>query len=78
MTLPRIPFDKANHFIYGFCIYMLFSSIFTELIGLIVTILFAIGREVYNAKHKGSFDYKDIIATIIPAVMLFVKHILLK
>ena len=76
MTLPLIPQDKANHFIYGFSIYFLSNLFLIDYVSLIIVFLFALGKELYDQyKYKG-FDIIDLLATITPALLLFFKHLI--
>ena len=74
MKLPLIPQDKANHFIYGFAIYFISNLFFNSIISLSIVYLFALAKECYDEYSYGGFDVKDIIATMIPAVFLFLKN----
>ena len=75
MKLPTIPHDKANHFIYGFVIFVLLNIFLLPWIAFGITFLFAIGKEVYDQFDYGGFDWKDILATIAPALILTLKKI---
>ena len=76
MKLPLIALDKANHFIYGFAIYFIANLFLNPFSSLAVVWLFALGKECYDEYSYGGFDVKDIIATMIPAVFLFLKHLI--
>lgn len=71
MKLPLIPLDKANHFIYGFFIYILSNIVLNDLYSLLIVILFALGKEIKDQIVYKGFDYKDLLVTIIPAVILY-------
>lgn len=74
MKLPIIPQDKANHFIYGFVIFILTNLFLNIYISFTIVILFAFGKELYDEwKYKG-FDIIDIFWTIIPALILTLKQ----
>lgn len=77
MKLPIIPQDKGNHFIYGFVIFFLSNLFLNELISLIIVVAFAIGKEIYDEYKYGGFDWKDFIFTLIPALLLNLKQIIL-
>ena len=77
MKLPTIPHDKANHFIYGFVIFVLSNLIFNEWISLLIVCLFAFGKEIYDEWKYGGFDIYDAIYTIAPALILTLKQIYL-
>lgn len=70
MKLPLIPLDKANHFIYGFIIYVLANLILPDLYSLAVVFLFALAKEIKDQIDYQGFDYKDLIVTILPAIIL--------
>lgn len=76
MNLPQIRQDRANHFIYGFAIYVIFSIFFTPLVSTIITFVAALGKELYDEyKYKG-FDIVDLIFTMIPGIILtFIKQL---
>ena len=71
MKLPIIPIDKANHFIYGFFIYILSNLLVNSVYSLIVVFVFALGKEIKDQIVYKGFDYKDLLVTIIPAVILY-------
>jgi hypothetical protein len=77
MNLPQIPQDKANHFIYGFVIYFLTNLFLEDQVSFGVVLFFAIGKELYDEYKCSTFDYKDLIATIVPGLVLILKNILL-
>lgn len=77
MKLPIIKCDKANHFIYGFVIFVLSDFVLNGYFSLGVVCVFAIGREIYNKYDYGGFDIWDIIWTITPAIILTFKSTIL-
>ena len=76
MKLPIIPLDKANHFIYGFVIFILANIILSGLIALIITCVFAAGKEYYDYKTYGKFDMLDMSATILPALIMYAQSLM--
>ena len=72
MKLPLVPLDKSNHFIYGFTLYSLLSLINKDL-ALTMVFIAAIGKECYDFKSYGKFDLIDILFTVLPAVILYLK-----
>lgn len=78
MKLPLIPQDKANHFIYGLIIFLLSNIILNNLFSLIIVIVFAITKELYDQVKYEGFDWKDILATIISPLILIGFEILNK
>ena len=77
MKLPTIPHDKANHFIYGFTIFVLSNLVLNEWISLLIVCLFAFEKEIYDEWKYGGFDLYDAIYTIAPALILTLKQIYL-
>lgn len=76
MKLPQIKQDKANHFIYGFAIYIISSIFFTPLIATLITFGVALGKELYDEYDYGGFDIIDLIFTMIPGIILtFIKQL---
>jgi hypothetical protein len=84
MTLPQLPQDKANHFVYGVLIFIaslilintleLFNikigGFITTYLPLLNVITIAILREVYGKVMHDRWEILDIIATIFPAIIL--------
>jgi hypothetical protein len=67
MKLPLIPQDKANHFIYGFFIYIIVCLFVSNPIAFGIVCLFALGKEIKDQVVYGGFDIFDMISTILPA-----------
>ncbi len=65
-----IPSDKANHFIYGFFIYVLSNYFFNDLYSIGIVFLIALFKEIKDQIVYKGFDYKDLLATILPAIIL--------
>ena len=61
----RIEEDKKLHFWAGFAIASVIGFIINPLTGFIVSILIAIGKEVYDHYFGGTPDRQDIVATAI-------------
>lgn len=72
MKLPIIPIDKANHFIYGFVIFILTNVFILNYYAIIVVFIFAITKEIYDQYIYSGFDWKDMFVTILPAITLTV------
>lgn len=68
--------DKLLHALVGYVIAStLILSGIAWIIALIVVIIFAIGKEIYDQwKYKG-FDYKDLIATLLGGVVYIIIEI---
>lgn len=71
--IVSIPHDKLLHIIAGMIVVMLvlrlvsfigIPGMIARIIALIAVILTGVLREVYNKKHGGVFDKKDLYATI--------------
>lgn len=71
--IVSIPHDKLLHIIAGMIVIMLvlrlvsfigIPGMIARIIALIAVILTGVLREVYNKKHGGVFDKKDLYATI--------------
>jgi hypothetical protein len=65
-----IPIDKANHFIYGFFIYVLSNYFLNDLYSIGIVFLFAVSKEIKDQIVYKGFDYKDLLATMIPSIIL--------
>ena len=65
-----IPIDKANHFIYGFFIYVLSNYFLNDLYSIGIVFLFALIKEIKDQIVYKGFDYKDLLATMIPSIIL--------
>ena len=68
--------DKILHALVGYVIAStLILSGIAWIIALIVVIIFAVGKELYDQwKYKG-FDYKDLIATLLGGVVYIIIEI---
>jgi hypothetical protein len=62
--------DKANHFIYGFFIFVLSNYFINDLYSIGIVFLIALGKEIRDQIVYKGFDYKDLIATMIPSIIL--------
>ena len=70
--LPYIRRDLANHFVYGFVIFVISSMVFSSVISFFITLLFALLKETYDYAYFNRFDLDDIIFTIIPAIIMII------
>ena len=70
MKLPLIPLDKANHFVYGFLIFIISQCFLNDLYSIGIVFLFALGKEIKDQIVYKGFDYKDILVTITPSIIL--------
>ena len=71
--LASIPNDKLLHIFYGVLIYLV-AALISPVFGVIAVVVIAIAKEVYDEIVYGGFDWKDIIATILIPMMLFIKE----
>ena len=66
-----IPSDKLVHFFYGFMIFQALTIIMTESQSFYCVLGVAIAKECYDKFYKKtSIDWKDILFTILPAVII--------
>ena len=72
--LALIPNDKLLHSFYGTILYVIVSCI-DSLWALIIVIITAVLKELYDEVKYGGFDYKDIIATIAIPIIIYLKEL---
>lgn len=77
MKIPLIPLDKANHFVYGFVIYFISNLFFKDYTSFAIVFLFAFSKEAYDEYKYGGFDLKDLLISLMPAVLLIIKDLIL-
>ena len=65
-----IPQDKANHFLYGFLIFMISQYFVNDYISFGIVFVFALGKEIKDQIDYKGFDYKDLIVTLIPSIII--------
>jgi hypothetical protein len=84
MKLPQLPGDKANHFVYGFLIFIVtmlainiiqytnleLDGITVKFLPLTMVLLVAVLREIYGKVKQNRWEIMDIAATIFPAIIL--------
>ena len=63
MTLPLIPQDKANHFVYGVVAYALALLFVSPLVALGITIVIGAAKEAWDANGRGCVELLDFLAT---------------
>ena len=69
--------DKILHLLFGFIIAWRLIDINVHwIIALVVVILFAVAKEIYDYKSYGLFDYKDMIATISGGIILLLTQLM--
>jgi hypothetical protein len=75
--LPLIPNDKANHFIYGFIIFILSTLIFTNPISLLIVSIIGGSKEIYDkVSGTGNPEFLDFLATVLPGLILTILSIM--
>lgn len=72
--LALIPKDKLLHSFYGTLIYLLLS-LFSPIVAILTVIFVAIAKEVYDEVKYKSFDFVDIVATILIPMLIFAKEV---
>lgn len=70
MNLPLFPQDKATHFICGFIIFLIANIMFSNLLSLIIVLIFALAKETFDYYTKKYIDVYDIVYTIVPAILM--------
>ena len=69
--------DKILHLLFGFIIaWRLIDINIHWIIALVVVIIFGVGKEIYDYKSYGLFDYKDMIATISGGIILLLTQLM--
>ena len=70
IDLPIIPADKANHFIYGFYIYILLDLIMNSFYAALLVLVIGIAKEAYDYYDYGKWEIMDVFATVLPSLIL--------
>ena len=70
-----IPHDKALHIAVGLTLYGL-GAIWMPIVGLILAVVFAVGKEIKDEIVYGGFDWKDLLFTIAVPIILYVLNLL--
>jgi sterol desaturase/sphingolipid hydroxylase (fatty acid hydroxylase superfamily) len=74
MNLPLIPLDKANHFLYGFFIYVFFSMFMAPEMAVGIVFGFGVLKEIIDhLKYKGA-DVVDLFFTVLPAIIITITE----
>jgi hypothetical protein len=74
--LNSLPKDKAYHMLYGLIAYN-FIALYSPTLAVLVVIVIAIGKEVYDEYYPNhTSDKMDAIATAIVPIVLYVIEIL--
>ena len=62
--------DKANHFLYGFLIFIISQYFLNDYLSFGIVFAFAIGKEIKDQIVYKGFDLFDIFFTILPAIIM--------
>ena len=69
--------DKILHLLLGFIIaWRLIDINIHWMLSIVIVIIFAVGKELYDYKYYGLFDYKDMIATISGGIILLLTQLM--
>jgi hypothetical protein len=69
MTLPSLPADKANHFVFGACAAAL-GGLHSVLMGLLLCAVLAVGKELRDRiTRRGTPELLDAVATLAGGVV---------
>ena len=72
--LSKIPKDKLLHSFYGTLAYIVVSC-FSHYVAMLSVIVLAVSKEVYDDIKYGGFDWKDIVATVVIPILLYIQNI---
>ena len=62
--------DKANHFLYGFLIFMISQYFLNDYLSFGIVFTFALGKEIKDQIIYKGFDYKDLLVTLLPSIII--------
>ena len=62
--------DKANHFLYGFLIFIISQYFLNDYFSFGVVLAFALGKEIKDQIVYKGFDYKDLLVTLLPSIII--------
>ena len=62
--------DKANHFLYGFLIFMISQYFLNDYLSFVIVFAFALGKEIKDQIVYKGFDYKDLLVTLLPSIII--------
>lgn len=78
--MEKIGLDKVLHFVLSFalsavlslvaCYFLPENPVLCGVIGAVLTILVGVGKEVYDQRHRYGFDWRDILADVLGAVVV--------
>ena len=62
--------DKANHFLYGFLIFIISQYFLNDYLSFGIVFVFALGKEIKDQIVYKGFDYKDLLVTLLPSIII--------
>jgi hypothetical protein len=62
--------DKANHFLYGFLIFIISQYFLNDYLSFGIVFAFALGKEIKDQIVYKGFDYKDLLVTLLPSIII--------
>ena len=62
--------DKANHFVYGFLIFIISQYFLNDYFSFGIVFAFALGKEIKDQIVYKGFDYKDLLVTLLPSIII--------
>ena len=62
--------DKANHFLYGFLIFIISQYFLNDYLSFGIVFAFAIGKEIKDQIVYKGFDYKDLLVTLLHTIII--------
>lgn len=74
--LSKIPKDKLLHSFYGTITYIIVSC-FSHDVAMLSVVVLAVSKEVYDDRIYSGFDWKDIVATTVLPILLYIQTIVL-
>lgn len=72
ISLPQLPQDKANHFVYGAVLFALVGAAAGPLWALAGVAAAAVAKEVYDSTGRGHVEFADAAATLAGGATCFV------
>ena len=70
-------YDKKLHILAGFLISLIIGYLFNPIIGLQLSLLAGIGKEIYDYCDHGGFDVFDMLATWCGGVVGYIAGVIL-
>lgn len=74
INLPRLEESRANHFVYGFVVYLISTIFVSNLFAFIIVMFVALLKELWDEYKYKSGNLIDAICTVIPALLLIIKN----